>query len=165
MNRSVARALEFLADMEEDYDLSELPALPFVLSARLMVSIYCQEFGSWEEQENQWDLPASGDDKRVVVERNWASRRATRARPPRSGRGRLIFRDKGVRSDVAVGDRGVSEAVEVVAERVEASGNTVVAGTEMAVLECFLGQNVMHNHNFIRFINNFIMFINELYIH
>ena len=47
MNRSVARALEFLADMEEDYDLSELPALPFVLSARLMVSIYCQEFGSW----------------------------------------------------------------------------------------------------------------------
>ena len=44
MNRSVARALEFLADMEEDYDLSELAALPFVLSARLMVSIYCQEF-------------------------------------------------------------------------------------------------------------------------
>ena len=71
MNRSVARALEFLADMEEDYDLSELPALPFVLSARLMVSIYCQEFGSWGEQENRWDPPASGDDERVVVEGNW----------------------------------------------------------------------------------------------
>ena len=130
MNRSVARALEFLADMEEDYDLSELPALPFVLSARLMVSIYCQEFGSWGEQENRWDLPASGDDERVVVESNWASRRAARARPPRSGRGRLIFRDEGVRSDVAVGDRGASEAV---AERVEASGGTVATGADVAV--------------------------------
>ena len=79
VNRSVARAFEFLADMEEDYDLSELPALPFVLSARLMVSIYCQEFGSWGEQENRWDLPASGDDERVVVESNWASCQAARA--------------------------------------------------------------------------------------
>ena len=130
MKRSVARALEFLVDMEEDYDLSELPALPFVLSARLMVSIYCQEFGSWGEQENRWDLPASGDDERVVVESNWASRRAARARPPRSGRGRLIFRDEGVRSDVAVGDRGASEAV---VERVEASGGTVATGEDVAV--------------------------------
>ena len=79
----MARTLEFLADMEEDYDLSELPALPFVLSARLMMSIYCQEFGSWGEQENRWDLPASSNNERVVGERNWASRRATRARPPR----------------------------------------------------------------------------------
>ena len=130
MNRSVARALEFLADMEEDYDLSELPALPFVLSARLMVSIYCQEFGSWGEQENRWDPPVSGDDERVVVESDWASRRAARARPPRSGRGRLIFRDEGVRSDVAVGDRGASEAV---VERVEASGGTVATGADVAV--------------------------------
>ena len=78
MNRSVARALEFLSDMEEDYDLSKLPALPFVLAAR-MVSIYCQEFRLWGEQENCWDLPVSGDDERVVVERNWASRWAMRA--------------------------------------------------------------------------------------
>ena len=92
----MARALEFLVDMEDDYDLSELPTLPFVLSAHLMVSIYCQEFGLWGEQENRWDLPASGDNERVVVERNWASRWATRARPPRSGRGCLIFRDEGV---------------------------------------------------------------------
>ena len=52
MNRSMAHALEFLSDMEEDYDLSELPALPFVLAACMMVSIYCQELGSWGEQEN-----------------------------------------------------------------------------------------------------------------
>ena len=36
---------------------------------------------------------------------------------------------------------------------------------EETILERFLGQNAMHNHNFIRFINNFIMFINEPYIH
>ena len=57
MNRSVARALEFLADIEEDYDLSELPALPFVLSARLMVSIYCQEFGSWGSRRTDGICP------------------------------------------------------------------------------------------------------------
>ena len=79
MNCSVACVLEFLADMEEDYDLSKLPALPFALLARMMVLVYCQEFGLWGEQENCWDLPASGDDKWVVVERNWASCQAARA--------------------------------------------------------------------------------------
>ena len=84
VNHSVARALEFLADMEEDYDLSELPALPFVLSARLMVSIYCQEFGTWGEQENRWDLPASGDDERPA-------REGGRDRGPSSGGGRWCW--------------------------------------------------------------------------
>ena len=63
MNHSVACVLEFLADMEEDYNLSELPTLPFVLSARMMVLVYCQEFWLWGEQENYWNLPVSGDDE------------------------------------------------------------------------------------------------------